>query len=68
MIKLEVAQQNTSPTYPSTHADEPRNPCGDGKSYTATNHCTNRGCLIGANVPKPSKEDLRAARLNRFVH
>ena len=46
----------------------PHNPCGDGKSYTATNHCTNRGCLIGANVPTPSKEDLRAAWLNRFVH
>ena len=24
--------------------------------------------VIGANVAKPSKEDLRAACLNRFVH
>ena len=24
--------------------------------------------VIGANEPKPSKEDLRAAWLNRFVH
>jgi len=24
--------------------------------------------VIGANVPKQCKEDLQAARLNRFVH
>ena len=40
MIKLEVVQQNTSPTQPSTHADSPV-PCvisfnffGDLRNYT----------------------------------